>query len=656
MAQPSVNDICLYLLDTAFNETKGTYISNCNDISKFFSSTKMPEYACRYVVNFFSNFMDKVRNEKKLQLRKLKEVEEIAGNEVSTEAWSNQIQLMTVAAIQNLEKLSSGSPPKTSKYNFFHHALSLPSKASENDRYWFLAARRFFEFAETATNNAVSDRLLREQVQHQEDSYLERALQILDYMDMRKCILNAALYEELLQCLRVFFVLARCDRLEHLDDEKKREGVQQIRETADRLMCRFHNRYHSPQQVNEFSQYYDSVVLVRIWIEKNRISKIDKQKNSNEDYSALFMLVTNMMRCATKLHYNHSQNPVVHYLELLRDIKDIYPLFYTQHPPMMQEMRQLMIENYIYASKNVAEIDEELVDEYEAVSYIFDIPDYEELRRCESTDERLKREEMQDKGHLFRSIYPKISLRSEEVAGREQRPTIDEPQLNGMGKEAGPIEAGPIGSRPKGTMMKEEITDEMAANEISSNSGGTAPEDIQMEESPRVGEQEEGIPDGLLPERSSQDAPMQLDSTENPGARDIEVIQLDSDEDEEIEPGTAPTMDKPQLNGMGKEAGPTEAGPIESRPKGKMMKEETIEEMEGVANNGNVADNIPSNSNGIAPEQYVDPGRGDLQEAGNALLAAGAHSTSRRRRPEETLDEEAPGVRSHKISRHSSYK
>ncbi|PIC16469.1 hypothetical protein B9Z55_023060 [Caenorhabditis nigoni] len=641
MAQPSVNDICLYLLDTAFNETKGTYISNCNDISKFFSSTKMPEYACRYVVNFFSNFMDKVRNEKKLQLRKLKEVEEIAGNEVSTEAWSNQIQLMTVAAIQNLEKLSN------QMIQFEDEVVGDEYKNALQ----FLVLRYKLD-----DSVLVSDRLLREQVQHQEDSYLERALQILDYMDMRKCILNAALYEELLQCLRVFFVLARCDRLEHLDDEKKREGVQQIRETADRLMCRFHNRYHSPQQVNEFSQYYDSVVLVRIWIEKNRISKIDKQKNSNEDYSALFMLVTNMMRCATKLHYNHSQNPVVHYLELLRDIKDIYPLFYTQHPPMMQEMRQLMIENYIYASKNVAEIDEELVDEYEAVSYIFDIPDYEELRRCESTDERLKREEMQDKGHLFRSIYPKISLRSEEVAGREQRPTIDEPQLNGMGKEAGPIEAGPIGSRPKGTMMKEEITDEMAANEISSNSGGTAPEDIQMEESPRVGEQEEGIPDGLLPERSSQDAPMQLDSTENPGARDIEVIQLDSDEDEEIEPGTAPTMDKPQLNGMGKEAGPTEAGPIESRPKGKMMKEETIEEMEGVANNGNVADNIPSNSNGIAPEQYVDPGRGDLQEAGNALLAAGAHSTSRRRRPEETLDEEAPGVRSHKISRHSSYK
>ncbi|PIC30715.1 hypothetical protein B9Z55_021866 [Caenorhabditis nigoni] len=127
------------------------------------------------------------------------------------------------------------------------------------------------------------------------------------------------------------------------------------------------------------------------------------------------------------------------------DIEKSYTPFFNLH--QAEEVHELVLENYIRTSQNFAELSEKLLQVYEAVKQIFEIPSDEELRRIEPTEATLKKEQMRDQQNVFNSIYPKINLRMEEGAGGELRPTINEPQLNGMEEEPRPMEAGPIERR-----------------------------------------------------------------------------------------------------------------------------------------------------------------------------------------------------------------
>ncbi|PIC30716.1 hypothetical protein B9Z55_021866 [Caenorhabditis nigoni] len=133
------------------------------------------------------------------------------------------------------------------------------------------------------------------------------------------------------------------------------------------------------------------------------------------------------------------------WIQLLVDIEKSYTPFFNLH--QAEEVHELVLENYIRTSQNFAELSEKLLQVYEAVKQIFEIPSDEELRRIEPTEATLKKEQMRDQQNVFNSIYPKINLRMEEGAGGELRPTINEPQLNGMEEEPRPMEAGPIERR-----------------------------------------------------------------------------------------------------------------------------------------------------------------------------------------------------------------
>ncbi|PIC16470.1 hypothetical protein B9Z55_023061 [Caenorhabditis nigoni] len=480
------------------------------------------------------------------------------------------------------------------KQYYVEHGSSLPSKALENDHKWVYAARRFFEFAESTTNNAVSDHLLGELVQHQEEALLERVHQILNYSELRKGIPNAALYEELLKCLRLFFGLApRQIRSEDHDNE----GFRKIREIANTLTCRFNKRFHSPQQENYFSQYYDCVALVIIWMEMDNIrdgqSGHDKKNKENEDFSSLFILLSNMIRCAENLPYNMSRNffpkecypppNVAHYLHLLVDIKKSYPQFFTEHPSMANAIRQLVLENYVNASQRRAPIDGKLLQVYEAVKQIFEIPAIEELRRIEPSVARVEREGMQDQSRIY-SLCPKINLRMDEEARLEQRPIIDGPQLDVVLGEARP--------------MEDEMEGVVNRNDVPPNAGinGIAPEQYVH---PIV--QDQMLPPGRGDLQEPGSAPLSNASSTSPSI----IVKTEPADPQDREAGEVRI---PNGRLVGSHASPMQLASSGNLGDGAVAIEEE-QRFEGQEEGMQNPNGFPSNPglNVTAPEQDVDP-------------------------------------------------
>ncbi|CAR98498.1 Protein CBG27503 [Caenorhabditis briggsae] len=747
MAQPSVDEICLSLLNNAVNATEETNISNCSEISEFLSSTKMPENACRHVVNFFSNFMSKVQHQKELQISKLKELEkQVEKEQGSIEAWNNRIQLMSIAAIQSLKtllnkmsrfedgvmgdefedalhalvlryELENSAPagqvfcrnamrehfqkvlkktPTWSyggikmwqnlfesveideelKHYYVENAPPLLSMVLENDQNWVVAARRFLDSAENETHNAFADQLLREPMQNEEGSCLEQIHKFLDYLELRKQMQNASVFEELLKNLKLFFGLAR-RRMEDPKNERKQEDFKIFRESVNLLMCRINKRYNSPRKRDYFSQYYDCVMLATIWVKTDvlnciqlGISEYAKKNEPIEDYLSLFMIISNMIRSAVNIPFKNSRDHfgndyylpnVNHYLKLLLAFHTGYPQFFTQHPSMANEIRELVLENYIQASQRFP--DEVLQGLYQTVQKIFEIPANEELRKMEPTAKILFEEQNQDQVYCFNPLYPKINMRLEE----EDRPIETRPIGSAMKREVIEVPEGVVNN---GNNNFPDEPQQMNINGIPSNSGGTALGHIQMSEMPqpgevfqeygrappdnapttylrndvpvdapvqpsssdnprvgdvglaRVGDQEEevGNSNGLLHGRNRHDAPMPLASYI--GARVIEnqmpeTIQLDSDEDDEIQSGNE-LLDKAPSTDQSEE--------------------------------GHASSQMSTSSQATTPEPH--------QTTLNALPSTSAQPTlSRRRRHEEPFDQDAPVLRSaakHKMARRSS--
>ncbi|PIC14993.1 hypothetical protein B9Z55_027113 [Caenorhabditis nigoni] len=128
---------------------------------------------------------------------------------------------------------------------------------------------------------------------------------------MRNQIQNAAVFEEVLKNLKLFFDLAR-RRLENPKNENKR-------------------RTQSPRQVDYFSKYYDWVMMATIWIKKDvlnciqmGISEYKRKDEPIEDYLGLFMIISNMIRCFYTLEHGLVEMDVVEDPPKLGQLYDLF--------------------------------------------------------------------------------------------------------------------------------------------------------------------------------------------------------------------------------------------------------------------------------------------------------------------------------------------